>query len=246
MIIGFGLYFIPFYRYFSLFISDGLPLAAFHRSLERCASFTANSCPVVSYKLLRKAWAWFLDSLKVESKSRFKVTDADLQQLRFQPQDPPRPCEECGPFPKTLVLDGTCLGFRKEFLSQDTLVPDTSIEAQLPVTGISYSERIAIAHTKTRRTLRSLADKKDLPNQMFRQLQHELSRTFPGSVIPMDPQVVVKLAFQSSQSFWGLLKGPKILQLGYLSACFPRLGICPQLLPWECTAPCSVCPNCPN
>ena len=108
------------------------PLIAFMRASSCSFSALSHTKPV-SIKLLRQAWNAFSRLLNINFTECFS-------------------CPVCGPSPKTIVCDGTLLGFRKDLM--DTFIGSSqSPQPDQPIQGSSHSSRVMLKSRKSRELL---------------------------------------------------------------------------------------------
>ena len=86
------------FTYLHIMLEGKNPLIFFHRSMQQTFSALSKSSPV-GIKHLCQAWNCFA-----------RLQDTNYQECFLYPQ--------CGHTPKTIVCDGTLIGFRKDFLSR--------------------------------------------------------------------------------------------------------------------------------
>lgn len=146
-------------RYLGLMQSDGLPLASFHRSLFNEQSLAADPMPLLSLSQLQRSWRQFLHGLCLPSST---------------------PCEQCGVFPETLILDGTSLACRRTAFSP----PAEHQPSSKPVQGLSFSDRVFIPSSSERAFVRKLAKGENVEWTVVRgPLGELLNRARRGSAV---------------------------------------------------------------
>ena len=118
------------FTYLHIMLEGKNPLIAFHRSMKQSFSALSKSQPV-GIKLLRQAWNCVARLLDIDWKVCYL-------------------CPVCKHLPKTIVCDGTLIGFQKDFLS-DFCSHTVTSEATEEVQSITkHSERVLLKSTKSR------------------------------------------------------------------------------------------------
>ncbi|KAI8479721.1 hypothetical protein Bbelb_425240 [Branchiostoma belcheri] len=101
-------------------------------------------------------------------------------------------CKSCGPEPKTIVCDGTAIGFRKDFLQYQSAPEATEDQPKMPVvTGSKHCQRVFIRCIKSRALLLRYSGNKrrgtgkgklGISEEEMTDLQDKLNRTGRGDV----------------------------------------------------------------
>ena len=119
------------FTYLHIMLEGKNPLIAFHRSMQRTFSTLSKSQPV-GIKHLRQAWNCFARLLDINWQSCYL-------------------CPVCGTSPKTIVCDGTLIGFRKDFLSESYSPKSESIKEIQTTT--KHKQRVLLKTVKSRELL---------------------------------------------------------------------------------------------
>lgn len=120
------------FTYLHIMLEGKNPLIAFHRSMQQTFSALSKSRPV-GIKHLRQAWNCFA-----------RLLDINYQECFL--------CPQCGRTPKTIVCDGTLIGFRKDFLSRLS-VQETKSTDSIQCVTVRHSERVLLKTVKSRELL---------------------------------------------------------------------------------------------